>query len=222
MRMIASPLPSPPRKSPSRAISRARTASPATAPAAPGRAPARGARSSGPGSPRRARRTAPRPGHRPGPARSVSVAVGVALVEDVGGDHAEQREAARHVEADEAAAGAQLPAQKPILARPAPPASRTALPFASAASRSSAWKSTIRSCSAGSVGGQDAYGEQAGVAGVADGDRGDRHAGGHLHDREQRVHAVEVLQRDGYADHRQRRDRRRACRAGGPRRRRRR
>ena len=60
-------------------------------------------------------------------------------------------------------------------------------------------------------GGQDADGEQAGVAGVADRDRRDRHAGRHLHDGEQRVHAVEVAQRHRHADHRQRRDARRAC-----------
>ena len=40
---------------------------------------------------------------------------------------------------------------------------------------------------------------------------------GHLHDREQRVHAVEVLERHGYADHRQRRDRgEHARQVGGP------
>ena len=56
-------------------------------------------------------------------------------------------------------------------------------------------------------GGEDADREQAGVAGVADRHGRDRDARGHLDDREQGVHAVEVLQRDGYADHGQRGDR---------------
>ena len=55
--------------------------------------------------------------------------------------------------------------------------------------------------------GEDPHGEQARVAGVADRDGGHRDAGGHLHDREQRVHAVQVLQRHRDADHRQRRER---------------
>ena len=55
--------------------------------------------------------------------------------------------------------------------------------------------------------GEDADGQQPGVAGVADRDRRDRDAGRHLHDRQQRVHAVEVLQRHRHADDRQRRDR---------------
>lgn len=54
------------------------------------------------------------------------------------------------------------------------------------------------------VGGrEDADGEQARVAGAADGDRGHRDPGGHLDDREERVHAVEVLERDGDADDRE-------------------
>ena len=55
--------------------------------------------------------------------------------------------------------------------------------------------------------GQDAHREQPRVARVADRDRRDRHAGRHLDDRQQRVEAVEVLEGDGYADHRQRRHR---------------
>ena len=63
---------------------------------------------------------------------------------------------------------------------------------------------------------QDAYGEQAGVAGIADRHRRDGHPGRHLHDGEQRVHAVEVLQRHRHPDHRQRRHRGEHARAGGP------
>src|SRR5699024_12153885 len=48
---------------------------------------------------------------------------------------------------------------------------------------------------------EDAGRQQAGVAGSADGDGGHGHTGGHLHDRQQRVHPVEVLERDGHADH---------------------
>ena len=81
---------------------------------------------------------------------------------------------------------------------------------------SSAWKSTICCWRAGSPAAEDAYGEQAGVAGVADRDRRDRDPGGHLHDGEQGVHPVEVLQRHRHADHRQRRDRGEHARAGGP------
>ena len=87
------------------------------------------------------------------------------------------------------------------------PRRATALPFSWAVARSSAWKSTIRCRRSASDAREDADGEQAGVAGVADRDRGDRDAGRHLHDREQRVHAVEVLERHRDADHRQRRDR---------------
>src|SRR5579871_2862083 len=49
-------------------------------------------------------------------------------------------------------------------------------------------------------GAEDADGEQAGVAGPADGDGGDRDAGRHLHDGQQRVEPAEVGQRDGHAD----------------------
>ena len=49
-----------------------------------------------------------------------------------------------------------------------------------------------------------ARGEQPGVAGPADGHGRDRHPGRHLHDGEQGVHAVEVLQRHRHADHGQR------------------
>src|SRR5699024_8857290 len=51
---------------------------------------------------------------------------------------------------------------------------------------------------------ENAHGEQAGVLGTTDGDGGHGHAGGHLHDGQQGVHAVEVLQRPGDADDRQR------------------
>src|SRR5680860_771316 len=50
---------------------------------------------------------------------------------------------------------------------------------------------------------QDAHGEKPGVARVADRDRGNRDTRRHLDYREQRVHPVEVLQRDGHSDHRQ-------------------
>src|SRR5690606_4248434 len=50
-------------------------------------------------------------------------------------------------------------------------------------------------------GGEDPDGQQAGIAGIAHRDRGDRYPGGHLDDREQRVEAVEVAQRDRYPDH---------------------
>ena len=69
---------------------------------------------------------------------------------------------------------------------------------------------------------EDPHREQAGVLGVADRDRRDRDAARHLHDREQRVEAVELAERHRDADHRQRRHRRRHARAGGPRRRHRR
>ena len=70
----------------------------------------------------------------------------------------------------------------------------------------------------------DRRGEQRRVdgAGAADRERPDRHAGRHLHDREQRVHALQRLRLDRHAEHRQRRLRRRHARAGAPRRRRRR
>src|SRR5271165_1765427 len=51
---------------------------------------------------------------------------------------------------------------------------------------------------------EDAHGEQAGVAGAADRHRGHWDAGRHLHDRQQRVEAVELLQRHRHTDHRQR------------------
>ena len=50
----------------------------------------------------------------------------------------------------------------------------------------------------GGVGGaEDAGGEQARVTGATDGDRGHRDTGGHLHDREQGIHTVEVFQGTG-------------------------
>ena len=55
--------------------------------------------------------------------------------------------------------------------------------------------------------GQDPDGEQPGVARAADRHRGDRDAGRHLHDRQQRVHPVQVRQRHRDADDRQRGDR---------------
>src|SRR4029453_14453768 len=51
---------------------------------------------------------------------------------------------------------------------------------------------------------QDAYRQQAGVASVADGDGCHRHTSGHLHDRQQGVHAIQILQRNRHSDHRQR------------------
>ena len=52
--------------------------------------------------------------------------------------------------------------------------------------------------------GEQGDGEQPGVRrpGVADGERGDRDAGGHLDDRQQRVLAVQVARRHGHAEHR--------------------
>ena len=99
-------------------------------------------------------------------------------------------------------------------------------PLAIAASRSSAWKldhgrpDPRRLLALARA--EDAGRQQPGVAGAADRHRRHRDAGRHLHDRQQRVHPVEVLQRHRHPDDRQRRDRRRACPAGGPRRRRRR
>ena len=51
---------------------------------------------------------------------------------------------------------------------------------------------------------QDGHGVEAGIAGagVADGEGGDRYAGGHLHDREQRVEALEVFGGNRDAEHR--------------------
>ncbi len=64
---------------------------------------------------------------------------------------------------------------------------------------------------------QDACGEQASVPRAADRDRRDRDARGHLHDREQRIHAVEILERHRHADDGERRDRREhAGEVGGP------
>ena len=57
----------------------------------------------------------------------------------------------------------------------------------------SAWNAAIRARSAGVGGRQDPHREQARVARAADRDRRHRHPGGHLHDRQQRVQAVEVL-----------------------------
>ena len=220
--MIASPLPRPPRNEPERPRSAARgRRSRATAPSARGRAPAPAARSSAPGSRRPAPRTARRTGHRRAPGRSASVPSGSRSSMTWVVDHAEQRQATRHVEADEAVGRPSSPAQKPTLRAPEA-ASRTALPLACGRVAQLGLEGDHPLLQRRVGGGQDAYGEQAGVAGVADGDGGDRHAGRHLHDREQRVHAVEVLQRHRDADHRQRRDRRRACRAGGRLRRRRR
>ena len=69
---------------------------------------------------------------------------------------------------------------------------RTAAPFSRASRRATPGTppSSARSAVVGR--GEDAHGEQPGVAGVADGHRGDRHPGRHLHDREQGVHPVEV------------------------------
>ena len=55
--------------------------------------------------------------------------------------------------------------------------------------------------------GEDRDGEQSGVdrAGFADGERGHGNSGGHLHDREQRIHAFQRLAFDGNAEHRQNR-----------------
>ncbi len=50
------------------------------------------------------------------------------------------------------------------------------------------------------TGGQDACGQQPGISGTSDGDRGHRHPGGHLHDGEQRVHPVQILQRNRNPD----------------------
>ena len=81
---------------------------------------------------------------------------------------------------------------------------------------SSAWKAIILLAQvAGRPAPRMRHGEQPGVARAADRDGGDRHAGRHLHDREQRVQTVEMRQRHRHADHRQRRRPRRACRAGG-------
>src|SRR6476620_11413497 len=55
---------------------------------------------------------------------------------------------------------------------------------------------------------EDAHGQQPGVAGPTDGHRRHRNTGGHLHDRQQRIKAVELGQRNGDTDHRQRRRRR--------------
>ena len=52
----------------------------------------------------------------------------------------------------------------------------------------------------GIAGSQDPHGEQPRVAGVADRHGCDRYARRHLHDREQRVHAVEVLEGDRHSD----------------------
>jgi hypothetical protein len=53
---------------------------------------------------------------------------------------------------------------------------------------------------------EDRGGEQRGVGGArhADGERADRDAGRHLHDRQQRVEAVQRLRLDRHAEHRQR------------------
>jgi hypothetical protein len=56
----------------------------------------------------------------------------------------------------------------------------------------------------GLVGGEQRDGEQCcvGGAGLADGERGNRHPGGHLHDRQQGVLSREVTRRDRHAEHR--------------------
>ena len=51
---------------------------------------------------------------------------------------------------------------------------------------------------------QDARGQQAGVGGVVHGHRGHGHAAGHLHDRQQRVHALQMFRCDRHAEHGQR------------------
>ena len=71
----------------------------------------------------------------------------------------------------------------------------------------SAWKRATAARSASSRGGEDADGEQPGVAAAADAHRRHRHAGRHLHDRQQAVQPVEPVQRPGHADDRQRRRR---------------
>ena len=64
---------------------------------------------------------------------------------------------------------------------------------------------------------QDADGEQPGVAGAADRDGGHRYAGRHLHDGQQRVEPVELLERHRHPDDRQRRHRgEHAGQVGGP------
>jgi hypothetical protein len=65
------------------------------------------------------------------------------------------------------------------------------------------------------TGTEDARGEQAGVARPADGDGRDRHPRRHLHDGQQGIHAVEVLQRHGHPDDRERGDRRQHARQVG-------
>ena len=116
--MIASPLPSPPRKSPTpRDQQRADRRCPATGPPARGRAtgsPATGHQGQAdPGEHGEQRRGAAT-GERLREARASPS--GSRGVEDVGGDHAEQRQAARHVEADEAV-GRRAPGSETDLAR---------------------------------------------------------------------------------------------------------
>ena len=98
--------------------------------------------------------------------------------------------------------------------------SRSAAPLAWASSRrparNAASAARSRAASSPSPGTEDARGEQAGVARPADRHRRDRHPRRHLDDREQRVHPVEVPQRHGHPDDRQRRDRGEHPRAGAP------
>ena len=75
------------------------------------------------------------------------------------------------------------------------------------ASSAARWSSSLRAQRV-VVRAEDAHRQQPGVARLAHADRGDGDAVGHLHDRQQGVEAVEVLQRHGHADHRERRHRR--------------
>ncbi len=191
--MIASPVSSSPSASPSSATSSARTARPA----------------------RDVRRcistrltpasTANSADARPSTSQLVRVSVpsGPPLVEHVRGDHAQQRQAACDVETDEPRLGL---AQKPDLPGPGVVADRRALGLRGLLERGLELDHPLAQPLVRR--GQDAHGEQPRVARVADGDRRDRYAGRHLDDRQQRVEPVEVLEGDGYADHRQRRHRR--------------
>ena len=123
----------------------------------------------------------------------------------VGRDHADQRQAAGDVQADQAARSSGGAVGQNPTRRAAVPAHRLALgpgllPQLGLEGHHPGPQVRVAR-------GQDAYGEQPRVAGVADGHGRDRHPGRHLHDREQRVHPVEVLQRHRYADHGQRRHR---------------
>src|SRR5690625_190861 len=64
---------------------------------------------------------------------------------------------------------------------------------------------------------EDPRREQPGLTRTADRDGRNRHARGNMHDREQRIHSVQMLQRHGHPDDRQRRDRgEHARQVGGP------